>query len=45
MIKLTCPNCNSDNITYLDVESDEDMFTCYDCQADFTKTEAGWESE
>jgi transcription elongation factor Elf1 len=42
MYKLICPNCNSDNIAYLDEDNSEDTFTCYNCQADFKKTDAGW---
>lgn len=45
MIKLTCPNCNSDHIFYRDAEQEEDTFKCEECGNEFTFQEAWWESE
>ena len=45
MIKLKCPNCDSERVYFLDIESDVDQFMCDQCGKIFTITGAGWEQE
>ena len=40
MIKITCPNCDSDRILILDSFSTNVDFGCYDCENEFNNKEA-----
>lgn len=44
MIKLICPQCNSDAVNHICSELlEEDCFQCEECNNVFAYSEAGWE--
>ena len=46
MIKLICPECDSDKIVFVSSElNEEDCFECEECNIVYPFSEMGWESE
>lgn len=49
MIKLICPDCGSNKITYCvspkskQARRNDDTFECESCEIEFYYSEAGWE--
>jgi uncharacterized protein YbaR (Trm112 family) len=46
MIKLKCPECDSDKVIFVSSElNEEDCFECEECNVVYPLSEMGWESE
>ena len=45
MIKLKCPECDSDKVIFVSSELNEDCFECEECNIVYPFSEMGWESE
>ena len=46
MIKLKCPECDSDKVIFVPSElNEEDCFECEECNVVYPLSEMGWESE
>ena len=45
MVALTCPECNSDKVSFCDSDYKDDLFACEECGKEFSKSESGWESK
>ena len=46
MIKLKCPECDSDKVFFVSSElNEEDCFECEKCNVVYLLSEMGWESE
>ena len=46
MIKLKCPECDSDKVIFVSSElNEEDCFECEECNIVYPFSEMGWESE
>lgn len=46
MIKLKCPECDSDKVIFISSElNEEDCFECEECNIVYPLSEMGWESD